>query len=192
MPQTRPPLDVALFGGSFDPPHCAHVMAVSYVLSCTPCREAWVVPVFRHAFDKDTAPFADRLAMCRSAFAPFGRRVRVLDIERRLPAPSYTVQTLRHLARRHPGTRFHLVVGTDILAETHRWREFDQVVTLASLLVLARGAPDPRAVGPTFPAVSSTAIRADLAAGRDVSALVPSAVLDRIVRRGLYRTGGPS
>ena len=134
-------------------------MAVSYVLSCTPCTQVWVLPVFRHAFDKESAPFELRLAMCRAAFAPFGRRVRVLDLESRLPPPSYTVQTLRYLVGRYPGTRFHLVVGTDILAETDRWREFNEVNNLARLLILARGQPDPRAVGPVFPEVSSSLLR---------------------------------
>lgn len=191
MPSARPARDIALFGGSFDPPHCAHVMAISYVLTCTPCTQAWVLPVFHHAFDKDSAPFQHRLAMCRAAFAPFGRRVRVTGLESRLPGPSYTVQTLRYLVRRHPDTRFHLVIGTDILAESSRWRDFDEVARLARLLVLARGQPDPRAVGPVFPPVSSSAIRADIAAGRDPSALVPAAVLDLVHRLGLYRAGGP-
>ena len=192
MPSLLADRDIALFGGSFDPPHCAHVMAMSYVLSCTPCTEAWVLPVFHHAFAKDIAPFKVRLALCRAAFACFGRRVRVLDVESRLPSPSYTVQTLRHLVGAHPAARFHLVVGTDILSETSRWKDFPEVARLARLLVLNRGEPDPRAAGPVFPPVSSSAIRADLAAGRDVSDRVPRAVLERIHATGLYGSGVPA
>lgn len=183
----RESVETAVFGGSFDPPHCAHVMAVAYVLSCTPCRQAVIVPTFRHAFDKTSSPFAVRLAMCRAAFAPFGRRVRVLDVERRLPAPSYTVQTLRHLRELHPDWRPRLVIGTDILPETPRWHDFDAVARLAPPIVLARGAPHPDARGPVFPAVSSTALRQAIRERRPVDDLIPEPVLDIIRREGLYR-----
>jgi nicotinate-nucleotide adenylyltransferase len=186
MPDT-PVREVALFGGSFDPPHCAHVMVASWILACTPCRELWVIPVFEHAFGKIAAPFRTRVAMCRAAFACFGRRVRVLDVEARLPHPSFTVQTLRHLASAQPDARFTLVVGSDIPAETARWRDFDAVRRLARLLVVGRdGAAD--APGPRFPAVSSTRIRQDLAAGLSVDDRVPRDVLAVVRREGLYGT----
>jgi nicotinate-nucleotide adenylyltransferase len=178
---------VAVLGGSFDPPHCAHVMAMSYVLSCTPCMHALVVPVYRHAFDKHLTAFGTRLAMCRAAFAPFGRRVRVLDVESRLPVPSFTVQTLRFLSGQLPDAELHLVVGTDILAEAHRWHAFDEVRRLARLLVLPRAGASPEsATGPVFPDISSSAIRADVAAGRDVSDRVPAGALAIVRRKGLY------
>ncbi|MBM4395645.1 MAG: nicotinate (nicotinamide) nucleotide adenylyltransferase [Deltaproteobacteria bacterium] len=179
---------VAVFGGSFDPPHCAHVMVVSYVLACTECDEVWVVPVAEHAFDKQSARFEARLAMCRAAFAPLGERVRVLDVEARLPWPSYTVQTLRELRAARPDVDLVLVMGSDIPAEAARWKAFDEVARLARILVVGReGAPAAEVVaGPRFPEVSSTAIREALAGGRDVSALVPRGALEVIRKEGLY------
>ncbi len=181
-------IPTAVFGGSFDPPHCAHVLAVAYLLTCTGHREVFVVPCYRHAFGKASAPFRDRLRLCRAAFRPFGRRVRVLDLEARLPVPSYTVQTLRHLAGAFPDRAFTLVVGADILPETPGWREWDEVARLARVLVLRReGFPDPPGSrGPRFPAVSSTAIREAIASGQDVSEVVPHSVLDIISERSLY------
>ena len=183
---------IAIFGGSFDPPHCAHVMAVSWVLSCTPCDAVFVIPVFEHAFAKRPAPFRARVAMCRAAFACFGRRVRVLDLEARLPRPSFTVQTLRRLHADVPNAAFTLVMGSDIPSETARWRDFDEIRRLADLLVLPRtGAPAEAAAHgmPTFPDVSSTAIRESLAGGQDASAVVPAAVLEIVRREGLYGVG---
>lgn len=184
-------IPTAVFGGSFDPPHCAHVLAVAYLLTCTGHREVFVVPCFRHAFGKEPAPFRERLRLCRAAFRPFGRRVRVLDVEAHLPAPSYTVQTLRHLVGAFPDRAFTLVVGADILPETPAWREWDEVARLARVLVLRReGFPDPPGSrGPRFPAVSSTAIREALQAGGDASGLVPESVLDTIFKRKLYDAG---
>jgi nicotinate-nucleotide adenylyltransferase len=180
--------DVAFFGGSFDPPHLAHVLAVSYVLSCTPCRLALIVPCFSHAFDKPhAAGFRDRLTLCRAAFTPFGRRVRVLDVESRLPSPSYTVQTLRVLSREHPEWRLHLVIGSDILSETRKWRDFDEVERLAPPIILSRAVHHPDAQGPVFPDIASSVIRQSLARGSDVSDQVPMDVLALIRKKGLYQ-----
>lgn len=184
-------IPTALFGGSFDPPHCAHVLAVAYLLTCTGHREVFVVPCFQHAFGKESAPFRERVALCRLAFRPFGRRVRILDVEARLPVPSYTVQTLQYLVTTFPERTFTLVIGADIVPETSRWRDFEEVSRLARVLVLRReGFPDPPgSYGPRFPAVSSTMIREALASGRDVSGLVPDAVLLRISEKRLYGPG---
>ncbi len=185
----RPNHSTILFGGSFDPPHCAHVMVVSYLLSCTDASEVWVVPCFDHALGaKRSLPFEARIDMCRLAFAPFGQAVRVIDVEARLPRPSYSVDTVRHLTAAHPDRQFRFAVGTDIWNERHRWKEFDALSQLAPLVILARqgAAADVATRGPQFPAISATAIREDLRLGRDVSDRVPCAVLDLIRRNHWY------
>ena len=107
-------------------------------LSVGGVHEVWLVPCFRHAFDKELAPFADRLAMCRRAAEPFGSRVRVCDVEQELGEVSRTVVTLEHLQRQHPGHAWVLVVGSDILAEASRWHAWDRIQTLADLYVVGR------------------------------------------------------
>lgn len=183
---------VGIFGGSFDPPHVAHVMAVAWALGCTPCRQVLILPCFDHPLGKEGSPFEARVAMARLAFRTFGHRAHVSMLESRLPRPSFTIQTVRHLVDRNPGTRFHLLLGTDILDESDRWRSFDEVLRLAPPFWLARGAPDPRAHSPALPAISSTEIRLAIARGEDVSNRVPRTVLEEIRRRGLYGLEGRS
>jgi nicotinate-nucleotide adenylyltransferase len=185
---------VALFGGSFNPPHLAHQMAMLVVLETEPVDELWMVPTFRHAFGKPLAPFADRLEMCRRAARPFGERVRVSEVERELGQErSRSYDTVIELGRRHPGASFRLVVGEDILAEREAWHRWDDLVALAPLIVLGRagGAPGPGAPGAgqarlALPAVSSTEVRDRLARGESAVPLVPRAVMDYIAERGLY------
>ena len=59
---------VALFGGSFNPPHYGHVLAAHYALMRYGVDEVWVLPVLDHPYDKDLAPFEQRLDWCRRAF----------------------------------------------------------------------------------------------------------------------------
>ena len=130
---------VALFGGSFDPPHVGHQLACLYVLLTYPVDEVWMIPVFRHAFDKRWAPFAHRVAMCERAAAAIGPAVRVSTIEQELAGPSYTLLTVRALKERHPEHDFALVIGADLIKERERWYGWPELAQLVPFLVLRRG-----------------------------------------------------
>jgi nicotinate-nucleotide adenylyltransferase len=179
---------VAIFGGSFNPPHVAHQMAALYVLETAPVDELWLVPAVRHAFGKTLAPFADRLAMCERAAAPLGPRVRVSAIERELGEESRTLKTIRRLQQDHPGTSFSLVIGADLLGEVPSWFGGAELQRTVPFIVVGRAG---FSTGATveLPAVSSRQVRAALAAGQDVSGLVPRAVLDYISAHNLYKAG---
>src|SRR4051812_6330106 len=103
---------IALFGGSFNPPHVAHQLACAYVLATARPHvdELWMVPTFKHPFDKQLAPYADRVAMCELAARPFDR-VTVSRIEEELGGDSFTLRTVEELKRRHPRDQFALVIG---------------------------------------------------------------------------------
>src|SRR5678816_1236754 len=92
---------VAIFGGSFNPPHVAHMLAVVYALSTQQIERVLVVPVFQHPFAKELAPFEDRLAMARLALG-WLPRTEVSTIERELGGESRTLRTIEALADRHP------------------------------------------------------------------------------------------
>jgi nicotinate-nucleotide adenylyltransferase len=178
---------IAVFGGSFNPPHLAHQMACLVVLETESVDELWMVPTWRHPFDKDLVDFEDRVEMCKRATAVFGGRVTVSRIEEELGGDSSrTLDTLEALASRWPGVHLRLVIGADILGETDKWHRWDQVVRLAPPLVIGRSGYGSGAEV-TLPPVSSTDIRERLRRGQDVVPLVSRAVMDYIAGRGLYR-----
>jgi nicotinate-nucleotide adenylyltransferase len=182
---------VALLGGSFNPPHVAHLMAAYWVLSTQPVGEVWLLPSFRHPFGKALAPFEDRVRMCELALREL-RGAAVCTAEAELaddPLVGKTARTLEHLVERHPALRFSLVVGADVLPETGKWYRWERVRELAGLIVLGREGYPPVPGAPVLPAVSSTAVRELLAKGEDVAGLVPRRVLEYVRERGLYVGG---
>ena len=188
------PSTVALFGGSFNPPHAAHALLALYVLETAPVDALWFAPTYRHAFGKDLAPFDDRIAMCELAVAPLGSRVAVTRIEQdvfQARGENRTLYTLEHLAEAHPELSFRLLVGADILGEAAKWHRWDEVCRRAPLIVVGRGGveapPGATLTELTMPAVSSTEVRRRIGVGEDASGLVSRAVLGYIDRRGLYR-----
>jgi len=184
----------ALFGGSFDPVHLGHLVvaeAAADVLGAAirfvPAREQ---PLKREGHG---APPSHRAAMLAAAVAG-NPRFSVESIELELPPPSYTVSTLRALARREPGNRFLLLLGADAARELPYWHEAEALPDLADVVVFARpGAKVPRSTlitrTITVPAVdvSATDIRARVAAGQSIRYLVPEPVREYIAAHGLYR-----
>jgi nicotinate-nucleotide adenylyltransferase len=177
---------VALFGGSFDPPHVGHQMAMLYALATARVARLIMVPCFRHPFDKRLQPYEHRLAMARRAAEPFGGRVEVSEVERRLGGDSRTLNTVKALLAERPEERIVLVIGADLVAERERWYGYAELEKLVEFCVVGRnghglGAPV------AIPDVSSTEIRERVARGAPVSGLVAAAVEDYIVEKGLYR-----
>ncbi len=185
-------MNVAIFGGSFNPPHVAHVMACRIVLERDDVDRVLVVPAFKHPFAKELAPYEDRVAMCRIAMGEL-RDVEVSTVEAELGGESRTLRTVEHLGSQHPEWRLRLVVGADILGEAHRWYGFEEIVRLAPLLVLGRAGVDVAQVDTQMlPEVSSTAVRSAVAHGAwdEAARMVPARVLGYIREKGLY--GAPA
>jgi len=177
---------VAVFGGSFNPPHVGHVLAVAYVLSTYDVERVVVVPAHKHPFGKPLASFDDRVRMCELAMAPLPR-AEVSRIEETLDG--LTLHTLEALRAAHGEWNLRLVMGADVLLESDKWFRFDEVRKLAPPIVLGRaGITSPDAPIPLLPELSSTHVR-ELAAAKAWDALepiVPRAVASYLRKRGLY------
>jgi nicotinate-nucleotide adenylyltransferase len=188
----------AVFGGSFDPPHCAHVLVATYVLATEAVDGVLVIPTFQHPLAKAAvAPFEHRVRMSELAFADL-RRVEVLPIEGELGGESRTLRTLEALAQRRPGDGLRLVMGADLLSELPRWHAFDRIRALAPPIVIGRRGGDapPQldwlAQHPPTPAlfdVSSREVRSRLLGESDdawLDRLVPASVLAYARAHRLY------
>ena len=178
--------EIALFGGSFDPPHVGHLLAAAYVLATEPIDELWFVPVLQHPFAKPlAAPYDHRVLLCERLAAQLPR-ARVSRAEEE-SGQARTVDLLEWLHRRHPGTRWTLVLGSDLDAEKPQWKRFDRVEQLARIVSVRRGGYEGADAAVTLPEVSSTQVRALLRSGGDASRLVPRTVLEAIRDAGTYR-----
>jgi nicotinate-nucleotide adenylyltransferase len=184
---------VAIFGGSFNPPHIGHVLLALYVVATAPVDEIVIVPVFHHPFAKDLAPFEDRLAMCELAFSGV-RGATISTVERDLGGDSLTLRTLERFAHDRPDWKMRLVIGSDVLGDLDKWHRFDLVEKLAPRLVVPRtGTAGAKGVA-ILPEVSSTEVR-DRFAARDAAALASMVHRDVIayaLEHALYSSSAPT
>ncbi len=195
---------VGILGGTFDPPHLAHlavaeeareVLGLSRVLFI-PAGQPW------QKADRPVTPGRLRVAMLERAIA--GNRAFVLDtgeIDR--PGPSFTIDTLTALAASGAASDPWFILSSEALDGFATWREPERILSLARLCVVPRGdAPmaalaafrarfrvaDERLAVLDHPrlAISSTEIRARVRAGRSIRYLVPDAVAALIAEYALY------
>ncbi len=190
---------IAVYGGSFDPPHVAHVLVACWARVSAGVDRVIVVPTWRHAFEKRSAPYEDRVKMCELAMAPL-EGVEVSRIERVIQE-SRTLHVLEALQEANAGATLRLVIGTDILPSTPRWHRWDAVAALAPpLLVGRRGYPADEAMLDaygleepplTMPELSSTEMRRRLGSGESVAGRVPAVVAEYARARKLYEGDEP-
>lgn len=190
---------IGILGGSFNPVHVGHLALARQAMAELNLDRVLFMPsrVTPLKNASTLLPLALRVALLRRALR--GRRGFELSLlEARRPGISYTVDTLRALKRRHPDATLYFLTGADSVRTFARWKEHAAIPKLCRFVVCSRpgfracpclpaggrpGRRAPRAAGPFFhlpidaPDVSSSAVRARLAAGRSVVGLVPPAVV---------------
>ncbi|MDR9366407.1 MAG: nicotinate (nicotinamide) nucleotide adenylyltransferase [Balneolaceae bacterium] len=187
---------VGIFGGSFDPVHKGHFKITRSFLNSGLIRELLILltPSPPHKQATDQTDFSHRYEMLKLAFQTEDQ-VRVSDLEKDLPQPSYTLQTIEYLQNRYPDSIFYLCLGEDSLRDFHKWHKYKKILERVTLLVARRPEVDTSSVDPEIlekvifidhepVSVSSTEIRQ--ANGHEMDDLPPT-VADYIKKHNLYR-----
>jgi nicotinate-nucleotide adenylyltransferase len=190
---------IAIFGGTFDPPHLGHLIVASDACEALHVDRLLFVPAADppHKRGSVVASGERRRTMVATAIAG-DDRFDVDDLELRRGGVSFTVDTLRELSGRHPDAELVFLLGVDQFLEFSTWREPEEIARLATLGVLARGGETIPPAGPfggvPVPVrridISATEIRQRIAAGQSVRYLLPESVLAIIERQGLYGNAG--
>lgn len=190
-------MTIGLYGGSFDPIHTGHAMVANFIAQCNLVDEVWFMvsrrnPLKLHssyASDKDRFEMVKQVALnCRN--------VKVTDIEMSLPAPSFTIDTLKALKSRFPSFDFKIIIGSDSLLNFPQWKESEEILNKFGVIVYPRpGYPmlEKEMPGMTFLngapefSVSSSLIREYIQSGWNINYFVPLAVSQYIKQHNLYQ-----
>jgi nicotinate-nucleotide adenylyltransferase len=201
-------MHIGIFGGTFDPVHLGHLILAEQCREQAQLDRVLFIPAARppHKLDQPLTPFAQRVEMLALAIAG-NPAFQVDELEKDRPGPSYTVDTLEELHRRHPADQLTLLVGSDTLADLAHWRAPERIGRLADVLVTARpgwslaNLEETRATL-SLPAdlrltqlvhvphidISSRDLRRRAAEGRSLRYLVPRAVECYVQAHRLYQS----
>jgi nicotinate-nucleotide adenylyltransferase len=150
-----------------------------------------------HKQGEEVAPAADRLAMLKEAIGQH-KYFEVSEMELQRGGVSYSIDTVRALAKEHPADQLFLMIGSDNLAQFHSWKEPAEIMKLAKLIAFRKPGHevDPsaesvakEAIVCEVPAIdiSSTQIRKRVGTGLPIGLMVPEGVEKYIVEHGLYQ-----
>lgn len=196
---------IGVFGGAFDPPHCAHVALAQAALAQFELDALHIIPTGQawHKARNLSAP-EHRLAMTRLAFEDVPGVI-VDDRELRRAGPTFTVDTLQALQQENPQAQLYLFIGADQFAAFRQWHRWQAIVEIA-IICIADRAPSTLAAHsfdayapyhqrfftltlPLMP-VSATQIRQRMASGtatfEEIARLVPEPVARYISVHQLY------
>lgn len=192
-----------MLGGTFNPPHLAHLVCAQEAYLQLGLERVLMVParIPPHKAVPDEPGIEHRLELCRLAIDG-DERFEVCDLEVGREGPSYTVDTLEELHSQMPDSQLFLIVGADVAAGFTEWREPERVLSMATLAVAERpgtGRADVEATlgrlsgGSTarffdMPeiGISSTMLRERIRVAASTRYLTPDAVRDYIDRHNLY------
>jgi len=133
--------ELAIYGGTFAPVHNGHVHAARAFFEAVKPDKLLIIPTLippHKQLDFSDDP-TDRLTMLRLAFEnepEYGKKIFISDIEINAPPPSYTVNTLKALAREDQ--RITMLVGTDMFLTLHKWRSPEDLLSLCRVALMKR------------------------------------------------------
>ena len=188
---------LGIFGGSFDPPHLGHLLPIIDAAESLRLDAVHFVPAASQPFKAGRAGASPehRLAMTERLVAGTpGFRADRTEVDR--AGLSFTVDTLDTLSGTHPGAELVLLIGADAFTLFEKWKEPQRIRAMARIAVLVRGGeqeePDAGAragvqlLQTRRVDISSTELRARVAAGRTIRGFVPDTVADYIAEHRLY------
>ncbi|MEI6756283.1 MAG: nicotinate (nicotinamide) nucleotide adenylyltransferase [Chlorobium sp.] len=197
-------MHLAVFGGTFDPPHNGHLALCLFARELL-AIDRLIVSVSNNPFKPERgAPDVHRKRMVELLSSEINgtgdacSEVSGWELEKQ--QPSYTVDLLNYVHALYPHDRLTLLVGEDSFREFHSWKDYEKLFSLCDIAVFRRASTEvntlpsgsmPRNGGIElidfdYP-LSSTDIRELVSSGQSISGLVPPAVRRYIIEQGLYR-----
>lgn len=130
---------VALLGGTFDPPTLGHIALAKFVLNNSDIKQVWLVPCYRHMYNKNTTNAKHRMAMCELA-AGVDRRIKVFDYEIKHKMAGETYYFLKRLLDdpAYDNYNFSYIIGMDNAVSFDRWFNYELVEQLVRFIVVNR------------------------------------------------------
>ena len=192
-----PPVKIGILGGTFDPPHVAHLIAAELAVGEFALDKMLWMPATQSPLKSrpDISSVEDRLAMTRLAIQG-NPKFEVSRIELDRGGASFAIETLRSLRKQFADAEMYLLIGRDQFEQFASWRKPEEILRLAKVIVMNRPGDaanastqfDTSVTYLTMPLleISATEIRRRVRADESIRYQVPDAVIDYIQQHKLY------
>lgn len=187
---------IGVFGGTFDPPQNGHIAVASEVLERLSLDLVLFVPACGPWHKTEEASAEHRAQMVSLAIDGYSHfALSTVDIDR--GGATYSVDTLRDISRIYPTAQLFFIMGDDAFAGIEGWKDYEDLASLATLVVVSRHGSHPKVPAKLSPSVnlleipilpiSSTQCRERIAQELPIDGLVPDNVAEYVRDHQLYR-----
>ena len=192
-------MKVGLYFDTFNPIHIGHLTIANHLAEHSDLDQVWFVVTPQSPFKKKNSLLDNRqrYEMVYLATKDY-LKLKPSDIEFELKQPNYTIDTLTYLEEKFPDYKFALIMGEDNLKSFHKWKNYEVILENYDIYVYPRlsdGEIDnkfknhPRIFNISAPIIelSSTFIRNEIKAGRNICPMLPDKVWDYIDEMNFYK-----
>lgn len=128
-------MKVGILGGSFNPPHIGHSLIAQQIKEIYSLDEVWLMPTYKHPFEKKTESSNHRLAMTEFLENKF---IKTSKIELDRKQVSYTIDTFQALKKKYLEHSFYWIIGSDQLAQVKKWKDWKELFEAAQFIIFPR------------------------------------------------------
>ncbi len=189
-------MQIGLYFGSFNPIHHGHLIIANHVVQSTSLDQVWFVVSPQNPLKPSAGLLNEyhRLYLIKSAIDG-EKKLRVSDIEFKLPKPSYTIDTMTYLNEKYPKNSFSIIMGSDSYQNLPRWKNHEQLLKNTEFYIYVRAGFEnipsyknakAHILEAPLLQISATHIRNIIKEGKSIRYLVPDIVKEEIERNRYY------
>ncbi len=187
-------MKIGLYFGSFNPIHIGHQIIASHIIENTDLNKIWFMVSPQNPLKPKGSLLNeyDRLNLVRLAIEN-DNRFKAVDVEFKLPKPSYTIDTLTYLNEKYPTYEFTVIMGSDSFQNIEKWKNYELLCKNYNIVVYNRPGFDVMTqknvtiLKAPFLDISSTLIRNNIKEKKSIKYLVCDAVFEEITLNKYYR-----
>jgi len=191
-------MKIGLYFGSFNPIHTGHLIIAEHVLNFTGLDRVWLIISPQNPLKPSASLLGeyDRLHLVNLAIEN-SSHLKAVDVEFRLPKPSYTITTLTYLTEKYPNDEFTVIMGSDSFNNLPKWRNYEKLIRDYSFLIYVRPGFPVKGLLPDMNAevleapmldISASFIRKNIQLDKSIRFLVPEKVFDYIQANNYYKS----
>jgi nicotinate-nucleotide adenylyltransferase len=190
-------MKIGLFFGSFNPIHHGHLIIANHIAMTSDLDEVWFVLSPQNPFKKSGTLLNENHRYHLLQLAIEGeQKLKVCNIEFKLPKPSYTINTLIYLKEKYPAYQFSIIIGSDGFQNIEKWKNAEVILRNYPIIIYKRPGFEINTsahaivsvVAAPLLEISSTHIRYLIKSGKSIRYLVPDIVKEEIERNMYYHS----